>query len=1018
MPMMALPTLLCLSVAAVDPAELMPRPGDYTLMWWADGFPAHTPEAPWLRVIQTGHYAFALETDTLKVPHFGALATGLDYAAAATADNSSWQALPPAELSLKVTVDGRDYRCTKGGRWTQFDGPRLIDSGRFVQRADVTNLEFQAADGTPLNVDARFETIAWPDRLAVLLAARPGLQSIPAGEPCFGRLGGGFGCDGTNHLNLPNTPEPEQLTLEFWAFVPTDWRAGTKTYPWLVCANGNEWVDGNYGFALLNGRPRAFLNLGGGKDNCFSIDAEGRPGLQLEQWNHLALTYDGETMRVYLNGRPAGEQQIGRQRSPGKGWLSFGRRQDGSGDGYHFRGVLDEVRLYDQALGAAQIQARATHPEQTLDVVRPVASWSFDAAGQPSATRPSAQWHDASLEVALTTADGTQRQRWVQPAGNTWDNQTWHQTALVLTPGASSTTDAELTVKATELSTGADRPVQYEPAVGCYRVDLDGVQPVIPDGPLERQNDAMERVKLTLTNPTATDRTARLLFAKSRGGIKLRFGAPITGVSAFLRDASGDPTGIPVQLSKNWHNRPEGGVYGEQWFHGFSQVRLPADSTIELELDLVYGHYGGVAAASHAQLCLIGWGSNQLWEESALGAWGESICYEPDEAQARTTITDVRPLMVRSMSNNQEWSWTHNVGGGDFSRLFDAAGRRIFPARMKAVYRRQCPVLTEVVHAGRTGGIEHRTTVSLQRSDDLLRGIYRLQLEVKEPTDFSRFVFFQVGADSYNYTAERRMALGNEAGLTREWQTQWGGNTYRTEPLECTGRIPWLSLHEAVPRTNGRPGAWANRGIVIRSWHARLGGREAAPWAAEHGVKVGGTDTSTIDLVPPPGLTRLLPGDFVDAVVEHVIIPQSAADYYGPNEALRAALARDADTWRMIHREAVGNDRQVEVTVGTLEGLFPAVRIRAEGDRAEFSLTGGLGYVPLTITGLPSSAGPVLQRREPGGEWAAIDQSVHGNDYWQTDYDAATHSWEITYSVPSDSVADQPVRRAYRFALR
>ena len=34
---------------------LAPRVEDYTHMWWAKGFPSHTPSAPWLRSIQTGH---------------------------------------------------------------------------------------------------------------------------------------------------------------------------------------------------------------------------------------------------------------------------------------------------------------------------------------------------------------------------------------------------------------------------------------------------------------------------------------------------------------------------------------------------------------------------------------------------------------------------------------------------------------------------------------------------------------------------------------------------------------------------------------------------------------------------------------------------------------------------------------------------------------------------------------------------------------------------------------------------
>jgi hypothetical protein len=45
-------------------------------------------------------------------------------------------------------------------------------------------------------------------------------------------------------------------------------------------------------------------------------------------------------------------------------------------------------------------------------------------------------------------------------------------------------------------------------------------------------------------------------------------------------------------------------------------------------------------------------------------------------------------------------------------------------------------------------------------------------------------------------------------------------------------------------------------------------------------------------------------GDFVEATIEHIIVPQFAEGYYGPNEALRAALSRNEDTWQMILWEA------------------------------------------------------------------------------------------------------------------
>ena len=382
---------------AVEPVALMPQVADRTQMWWAEGFPSHTPTAPWLRVIQTGRFALALNTATLRVEHFGAVAS-LD---------DDFHKLPPAELALSMSVDGKAYRCTACGKWSRFTGPRLIESGRFFQRGDVTDLEFKADDGTRLNVEARFETAAWAERLGLIFAARP-----KPGEP----------------------------------------------------------------------------------------------------------------------------------------------------------------------------------------------------------------WKSAVMELKFTTAKGTLQQRWELPNGQSWAAGEWREVALALDPVAFKAADSAsaVSVAATEMATSKERPVTYDAALGWHRINLDGIMPIPPPGGANPSNDAIERVKLKLSNPSDEEQTARLMFEKTARGIRQGMGSSITGVSAILRDSEGHPTGIPVQLSKNWHNEPEGGVYASQWFHGISRVRLPAKAHIELELTLAYGHWGGVPAASHSQLSLIGWGSNQLWDQSAL----------------------------------------------------------------------------------------------------------------------------------------------------------------------------------------------------------------------------------------------------------------------------------------------------------------------------------------------------------------------------------------------------------------
>jgi len=96
-----------------------------------------------------------------------------------------------------------------------------------------------------------------------------------------------------------------------------------------------------------------------------------------------------------------------------------------------------------------------------------------------------------------------------------------------------------------------------------------------------------------------------------------------------------------------------------------------------------------------------------------------------------------------------------------------------------------------------------------------------------------------------------------------------------------------------------------------------------------------------------------------------------------------------------VQREAAGNALRVTTTKGRVERDYPLVLSVNRKNEAAFNLLGGLGFVPVTFTGLHDSRGLDL--------WVdghRLDQSVHGNDFWQTDYDEARRQWSLTFNVP------------------
>ena len=89
----------------------------------------------------------------------------------------------------------------------------------------------------------------------------------------------------------------------------------------------------------------------------------GPTAIPLNTWTHLATTYDGANLRYYVNGVLVGTTAGTGTINAANGALRIGGNNSAPlGQGEWFKGLIDEVRIYNRALTAAEITGDMTAP--------------------------------------------------------------------------------------------------------------------------------------------------------------------------------------------------------------------------------------------------------------------------------------------------------------------------------------------------------------------------------------------------------------------------------------------------------------------------------------------------------------------------------------------------------------------------------------------------------------------------------------------------------------------------------
>ncbi len=212
-----------------------------------------------------------------------------------------------------------------------------------------------------------------------------------------GRFGSALSFDGVNdRVDVPDSASLDltgAMTLEAWVRPSSNsgWRTailkerGTAGHVYaLYSSEGNAPIAENFIGSTYNGTA-------------------GTGALPLNTWSHLATTYDGAAPRLYVNGTQVGTKAVTGAMAATASPLRIGGNALW---GEYFAGQIDEVRIYNRALSAAEVQSDMNTaigggtPPPPVDSTPPSAPGNLTAAG--SQGKATLAWNASTDDVGVT----------------------------------------------------------------------------------------------------------------------------------------------------------------------------------------------------------------------------------------------------------------------------------------------------------------------------------------------------------------------------------------------------------------------------------------------------------------------------------------------------------------------------------------------------------------------------------------------------------------------------------------
>lgn len=182
----------------------------------------------------------------------------------------------------------------------------------------------------------------------------------------------------SSYLNVPNSTSLNSTVITLEAWIKADSWATNIWENVIISKDG--WATGDQGYCLRAGANGALSFLIG--DGTWH-EATSTALMGVGKWYHVAGTYDGTTMRAFINGVQVGSLTYTGAISTTSYNLAIGKMTYSAGGTRYFDGMIDEVRIWNSALPESSLKQYMC---KKMDITHPqfsnlVAHYNLDATG-------------------------------------------------------------------------------------------------------------------------------------------------------------------------------------------------------------------------------------------------------------------------------------------------------------------------------------------------------------------------------------------------------------------------------------------------------------------------------------------------------------------------------------------------------------------------------------------------------------------------------------------------------------